>query len=124
MATQGVLTNEQFPCPPGNLPWTVADIVGPSSYSAIVAGAAGVAPTGGQAVSKEALGLPVSVIWAKATGCENGQYSVTCYLSPFNPLAGSQTGVILQWNTAATGAEVGAGTNLSSHTIRIMAVGR
>jgi hypothetical protein len=124
MAIQGVLTNEQFPCPPGNLPWSVADIKGPASYTQIVNGAAGVAPTGGQAVSKEALGLPVSVIWAKSMGAENGQYDVVCYMSPFNSLAGSQTGLILQWMTSATGAEVAGATDLSGHTLRILAIGR
>ena len=124
MATQGVLTNEQFPCPPGNLPWTVADIKGPASYTQITGGAAGVAPTGGQAVSKEALGLPCSVIWAKSMGSESGLYFVVCYLSPFNSLSGSQTGLILQWITAATGAEVAGATDLSTHTVRIMALGR
>ena len=123
MAVQGVLTNEQFPCPPGNLPWSVIDIVGPSSYTAITPGAAGVAPTGGQAVSCSALGLPVSVIWAQAMGGVNGTYDVVVYLNPFNSLSGSRTGIILQWIVAATGAEAGA-VDLSAQTVRIMAIGR
>lgn len=121
MAVQGVLTNEQFPCVPGNLPWTVADIVGPTSYTQVVNGTP---PTGGQAVSLSALGLPVSVIWAQTTGSDDGQYDCVVLMSPFNSLAGSLTGIILKWIVAATGAEVGAAVNLSARTVRVMAIGR
>ncbi len=121
MAVNGVLTNEQFPCVPGNLPWTVADIVGPASYTQVSNGSP---PTGGQAVSISALGLPVSVIWAQTMGSDDGQYDCIVLLSPFNSLAGSLTGLILKWVTAATGAEVGGGVNLSARTVRVMAIGR
>lgn len=121
MAVAGVLTNEQFPCPPGNLPWSVADIVGPASYTQVTNGSP---PTGGQAVSIGALGFGVSVIWAQTIGSDDGQYDAVVLLSPFNSLQGSQTGVILKWIVAATGAEVSGGVNLSARTIRIMAMGR
>ena len=121
MAVQGVLTNEQFPCPPGNLPWTVVDIVGPASYTQVTPGSP---PTGGQAISISALGLPVSVIWAQAMGSDDGTYDAVCLLSPFNPLSGSRTGLILKWTNAATGAEVSGAVDLSARTVRIMAIGR
>ena len=121
MAVQGVLTNEQFPCVPGNLPWTVVDIVGPTSYTQVTPGSP---PTGGQAISISALGLPVSVIWAQTMGSDDGTYDVVALLSPFNSLAGSQTGIILEWITAATGTQVSGATNLSARTVRVMAIGR
>lgn len=117
----GVLTNEQFPCPPGNLPWTVADIAGPASYTQVTNATP---PTGGQAVGIAALGLPVSVIWAQAMGSDDGQFDIVVLLSPFNPLAGSGIGLILKWIVSATGAEVAATTNLSARTVRILAIGR
>lgn len=121
MATSGVLTNEQFPCPPGNILHTAADIVGPASYLAVSPGSP---PTGGQAVSIAALGLPVSVIWAAACGSDDGQYICNVFMSPFNSLAGSRTGLILQWIVAATGVEVVGATDLSARTVRIYAIGR
>ena len=123
MAVEGVLTNEQFPCPPGNLPWTVAVVKGPALYTPVTPGAVGVAPTGGQAISKEALGLPVSVIWAGVLGSLNGQYTANVFLNPATPMSGSQTGIILQWLLAATMVEVGA-IDLSAQTVRILAIGR
>jgi hypothetical protein len=121
MAVAGVLTNEQFPCPPGNLPWTMADIVGPASYTQVTNGTP---PTGGQAVSIAALGLPVSVIWGQCIASDDGQYSAEVILSPFNSLAGSQTGLILKWIVTATGAEVAGAVNLSARTVRVLAIGR
>lgn len=117
-----VLTQESFPCPPGNCPWSVIDIAGPSSYTAITPGSP---PTGGQAISCSTLGLPASVIWASTSmGSDDGTYKAIPMLSPFNAGAGSRTGIILQWIVAATGAEVAGATNLSSRTVRILAIGR
>jgi len=71
------------------------------------------------------MGLPVSVIFATTSMVsDNGQYRAVPILSPFNAGAGSLTGIILQWIVAATGAEVTAATDLSSRTVRILAIGR
>lgn len=118
----GVLTQESFPCPPGNIPWSMLDIKGPTSYTQV--SNASPTPTGGQAVSIAQLGLSVSVIWACATGSDDGQYTAHCLLSPYNDLQGSLVGIVLKWIVTATGAEVAGATNLSSRTVRILAIGR
>lgn len=117
----GVLTHEQFPCPPGNLPWTVADIAGPAAYVQVVTGTP---PTGGQAVGIAALGLSVSVITAYALGSDDGTYRIDVLMNPFVPKRGSTTGIILRWIVISTGLEVAANVNLSARTVRVHAVGR
>lgn len=118
----GILTHEQFPCPPGNLPWSVADIAGPASYTTVSVSAG--APGGGQAIASGTLGLPVATIAAFAMGSDDGQYAANIFFNPFAPRRGQNNGIIVQWIVANTGVEVTANTNLSARTMRILAVGR
>jgi len=124
----GVLTQEQFPCPPGNLPWSVADIIGPSSYTQVTTGSP---LSGGQTLTPGQLGLSVSVIWAQTTGSDDGQYDCVVLMGPPFPGgtgatagSGSTAGITLKWIVAATGAEVSAATNLSGRVVRVLAIGR
>lgn len=117
------------PVPPGDMPWTIVDVDGPSSYSQI---SAATPPTGGQVLKASDLGLQ-AIWWAQAVGSDNGQFDGVCYVvgGLGNPRAGgspnySQPGtqINLQWITAATGAEVSGATNLSSRRMRLLVVGQ
>lgn len=116
-----VLTNEQFPCSPGNMLHTCVDVVGPASYVQIVQGNP---VTGGQSLALSQMGFQTEVIWAWTMMSDDGNYSARVALVPFNAGVGSQTGVILQWINHAIGTEVTGGTNLAARTIRIYAIGR
>ena len=120
-AVTQVLTQEQFPCPPGNLYHSVADIAGPSSYTQVTFGAT---PSGGQAVSLPVPGFGVSVIWASAMAGSTAQWGAHCILKPFLSGQGSQTGLILQWYVIATGAEVAGAVDLSGQSVRVYSMGR
>lgn len=120
------------PVPPGNIPWTIIDIDGPSSYTAISTGSP---PTNGQTIKASDIGM--LQIWAaEVMGSDNGQYTGQVYLNTGaggvgNPRSGatpnlsqSATQMQLQWITAATGAEVGGATNLSSRHLRLLVIGQ
>jgi hypothetical protein len=109
-----------YPAPPGNKRWVVADIDGPASYTAITPGTP---PTGGQVVRAGDIGLQ-NIEWAQVSGSDNGQYDGVCYIvgGLGNPAKAAGTQFQLQWITAATGAEAGA-VNLSARSLRIVALG-
>lgn len=109
----------EYPAPPGNKPVSMADIVGPASYTVITTGAT---PTGGQTVLASAFGLKMlEYVWA-SMGSDDGQYIGRCYLNPFYDGMPSPS-VLLQWVIAATGAEVTAAVDLSGRKIRLFAIG-
>ena len=120
--TQVLSTAEGFPKPPGDQPWSVVDIAGPSSYTQLTP--ANPIVTGGQQISGATLGLNTSVVFCCALGSDDGTYIVNVFLKAFNPGQPSYTGVVLQWITAATGAEVAGAVNLSARTVRLLAIGR
>lgn len=116
------------PVPPGDRPWTIIDVDGPASYAAI---STGTPPTGGQVIKASDIGLQ-AIDWAQAMGSDNGQYDGICYVvgGLGNPRVGGTpnysnpgTQINLQWITAATGAEVGGGTNLSARRVRLLVIG-
>jgi hypothetical protein len=126
------MSNTQWPfgpVPPGHLPWTIVDVDGPASYSAI---SAATPPTGGQVLKAADLGFQ-QIWWAQCVGSDNGQYDGVVYVvgGLGNPRSGatpnvSQAGsqINLQWITAATGAEVGGATNLSARRLRLLVIGQ
>ena len=125
--TQILSQSENFPKVPGDQPWSVVDIAGPASYVQLVPAAPIV--TGGQQIDKTVLGLATNVVFAAVLGSDDGTYYANVFLKPFIP--GQPTGsgavaggIVLQWITAATGAEVSAGVVLSARTLRVLAIGR
>lgn len=120
---------QKGPSPPGDQPWTIIDIDGPSSYTAITAATP---PTGGQVIKATDIGMS-NIDFAVAIGSDNGAYAGECYIvgglgdprsggSPNYSQAGSQ--INLQWITAATGAEVGGGVDLHLRRMRLLVLGR
>lgn len=113
--------NLEYPAPPGNKPFVLVDIDGPASYTAITPGTP---ITGGQEIIVTPSGMGLNRIeWAQSMGDSTGTYDVVCYVSPFNRNNNTTT-LILQWLTAATGAEVAGATNLSGSVIRVLMIGR
>jgi len=109
-----------YPAVPGNKRVSVLDVAGPASYTQVTI-SAGVAPTGGQAVSASAFGLS-GLEYVHSMRSDDGIYQVLVYMAPFqknNP----SPGVILAWFVASTGVQVTALTNLSARTVRLAAQG-
>lgn len=93
---------------------------GPSSYVQLVAGSSTVLPTGGDKINALDLGMG---------GFDNFDTMVDptgTYFALVIPVGGGSgnavTSVILVWFVVATGAQVGAGVNLSTYAIRCEAV--
>lgn len=107
----------EYPAPPGNKQQVIATVPGPSSYTQVSVASP---PTGGQTIKASDLGL-VDFDMVDASGSDDGQYDIVV-IYPKNP-AGPVTSVIFLWLTAATGAQVGGSTNLSSRTVRVRATG-
>jgi hypothetical protein len=112
------MTRFGYPKVPGDGPWSVVDLTGPASY-AVVAGGAN--PTGGQLVTAAECGLQ-SFDWLQGSGSNTGVYEVIVFPVPFSP-GNVFSSARLMWITAATGAQVTAGTNLSTFTVRLLAIG-
>ena len=104
-----------FPQPWGSKTVAVLRHTGPASYTAVTGGAT---PTGGDSIPASAFGL--SRIEAIYGGMDD-----TAVYSVVASLAGKQEArsAILMWKTAATGAEVAGGTNLSAKSVFLIAIG-
>lgn len=106
-----------YPAVPGAKRFSIYDLTGPASYTAVTAGAT---VTGGVTVTARQFGL--SKIEFVAVMGAGGLYDAVVY--PVSVAAGlSMTSFILQFLTANGGAEVAGATNLSGQTIRLMAWG-
>jgi len=104
----------------GDRPYALIELTGPTSYTQVTNGAA---PSGGQAVDNTTFGLSAGMEGIEQVCASNtGTYEVIAIAAPFSPLQPSKNW-ILRWLTSATGAEVGAGVNLSAETIRLRAFG-
>lgn len=88
-----------YPKAPGDQPWSIIDVPGPASYTAI---APGTPPTGGQTITPQDCGLQ-SIDWVQSMGSDNGQYDIVCLANPFVQ-GNAFAGVRLQWIVSATGA--------------------
>ncbi len=98
----------------------VADIVGPTSYTAV---SVATPPTGGHVVYAADLGL-VEIEHAEVALSDNGQYGArVIHDSTYANRRRGQPQIRLMFFTAATGAEVGS-IDLSARTFRIFAIGR
>lgn len=118
-----LLVRAGFPKVPGDQPWSVLSIKGPTSYVEVVPGAPGppvVLPTGGQKVTAQDFGLQALVV-VFATASNDGKYSVDVI-----PVGSGEFGsVLLSWSAmGATPAEVPAATDLSASTVQLLALGR
>lgn len=105
----------------GDRPYAIIDLAGPASYTQVVTGSP---PTGGQAIGPSNFGLvaPIEGIIPVSLSSD-GQYSVEAFqLTNAVTGAGNLTWALI-WTIAATGAQVGAGVNLSSVTVRLIAFG-
>jgi len=110
-----------YPNPPGGKPWSIADITGPTSYTAVTNGTAPAAPTGGQSIAASFFGL-TSLAWVANGMSISGTYLVQAIVVPMSPGVYAPN-VILRWVTAATGAEASGAANLSAETVRLLALG-
>lgn len=120
---------QKGPSPPGDEPWTIIDIDGPTSYTVITTATP---PTGGQTILASDIGM-TQIDAAEVMGSDNGAYTGQVYIigGLGDPRSGatpnfSQPGtkMLLQWITAATGAEVTGTTNLSARRLRLLVIGR
>jgi hypothetical protein len=118
--TQVLSQSENFPKVPGDQPWSVVDVAGPSSYTAITP--ADPIVTGGQQLAQSVFGLNTNIVFACSMGSDNGQYTVNVYHKTFVPGQPTTGGLVLQWIVAATGAE--ASGDLSARTVRLLVIGR
>jgi hypothetical protein len=108
-----------YPSSPGNKRWSIHGITGPASYTAVTPGSP---PTGGQSVPATAFGLMNIGSACCTAGSDDGTYYANVFLSPFPKGGNGAPNIIVQWITAATGAEVAGATNLSARTLRILAI--
>ena len=72
----------------------------------------------GEKLSPQAFGCPERILFAIASGSEDGGYYGICY-----PSGTGYCDWYVRWYVATTGAEVANATDLSAKTIKIMAVG-
>ena len=101
---------------------------GPASYTVITPGTAPAQPTGGDTLSAVACGL-VLIEAVIVLGDSSGKYTGRAFQPPVTAAGlGAGTGaavktVPLQWNVAATGAEVAGAVNLSTFQLNLMVIG-
>lgn len=96
---------------------SVIKVTGPTSYTAITPGTPPAGPTGGQDINATSFGLKyINEIVAGLD--QSGTYNVLAVPNS----AGVATKVTLMWTVANGGAETSG--NLSTFTVRLMAIGR
>lgn len=116
---------EGYPTSFGNQRVCLFIHTGPASYTAITNATP---PTGGDTVQAIEAGLKYLDALVCPMTSDDGQYIVQAVSINGNG-AGAGTAAVpattmkLRWLTAATGAEVSGGTNLSARTIRLLAIG-
>lgn len=110
----------------GDRPYSIIDWAGPASYTQLTPAAAnsGLAPSGGQAINAASFGLaaPLEIILAGALSTSGNYYVYCVQLTSYNVGYGNATWALI-WINATTGAQVAAGTNLSSENVRLVAFG-
>jgi hypothetical protein len=124
-----ILIRYSYPKQPGDTPWSIVDVEGPTSYVQVTAGSAGpplVRPTGGQPIFPKDFGLQsFHIILQQAS--QDALYRVD--VIPFlivdqsNPGGDAFIQSVLRWTVIATGAQVAAGVDLSAHSVRLLAIG-
>jgi hypothetical protein len=126
MASPKVL--DGYPQPWGNKKISVFYHTGPSSYVQMVTAAQVI--TGDLVTDTEAGGKYIEHMESSGL-CDNGQYWVDAVPGGGNPSQAAPNGGTigapqrswrLLWTVRATGAEVGAGVDLSGRTVRLMAI--
>jgi hypothetical protein len=111
----------------GDRPYAPLDWTGPASYVPVVNNSANplAPPTGGQAINAANFGLAtpnIEGIFVVGSSI-SGTYTVQAFqYAAYNQGQGNNTW-LLRWIVAATGAEVGAGVNLSAEIVRLVAFG-
>jgi hypothetical protein len=110
----------------GDRPYAIIDWAGPASYVQVVVGTGTppTSPTGGQAISNTAFGLSAGLEGIDIIGgSQSGTYSVDVFQANSYNQGQPNPNWIIRWTVNATGAEVGAGVNLSQELIRLRAFG-
>lgn len=106
-----------YPQPVGAKTQVLVNLAGPAAYVAVVPGSP---PAGGQLVNAAEIGLKF-IDAAACSMSDDGQFEVL--VTRGNSATQAVPSVRLMWRTAATGVEVGPGTNLSARSIRIGGIG-
>lgn len=118
-----ILLRFSYPKVPGDSPWSIADVRGPSSYVQITPGSPGppvVPPSGGQSLVPQDFGLQsFDIVLGQASS--DGRFAVQ--VVPL--LSGDDTfdKLLLMWINLATGQQATAGQNLSQSSVRLLAIG-
>lgn len=107
----------------GDRPYSITDITGPASYTAIANGTAPAACTGGQALAASQFGLKNLEGVVMISGSTSGTYVVEAFQQTGYYQGRANPTWALRWITAATGAEVSGATNLSGEQVRLLAFG-
>lgn len=107
-----------YPAPPGNKRFSIAQIYGPSSYTQVSAASP---PTGGDVHYANEFGLK-EIEFAVAIGGDGGLYGVQVIIDSTYASRAAPT-IRLMWVTLATGVEASAQADLDAVKVRILAIG-
>lgn len=113
----------------GDRPYAIADIQGPVSYVPLVlgignAGGPLTSPSGGQAITPSNFGLVAGLEGIDViSGSTSGTYTVDAFQATAYQSGSNNSTWLLRWNNSVTGAEAGAGTNLSGEMVRLRSFG-
>lgn len=125
MATSAtsLLKRYGYPKVPGDQPWSVLIVTGPANYTPVTPGSPGppvVSPSGGQLIRAQDFGLQ-SFDFVVGMASNDGLYFVAVI-----PLGGGGefNSVLLNWVEANPVEDVPPATNLSTSTVRLLAIGR
>ena len=124
-----ILVRFSYPKQPGDTPWSIADINGPTSYVQIVEESPGppvVPPSGGQPLFPRDFALESFHILL-AQGSADGGYAVQVIpllvVDTSNPGGDAFVQALLMWIDLGTGQQVAAGEDLSQFSVRLLAIG-
>lgn len=125
MAVQ-ILTRFSYPKQPGDSPWSVADITGPTSYVEITPGTLvpPVPASGGQLISPADFALQsFDIVLGGASS--DGKFAVHAIpdLTPPAPMDDVFANFRLMWIDLSTGQQATAGQNLGTSSVRLLAIG-
>lgn len=122
MATE-LLLRYSYPKQPGDQPWSILDLNGPTSYVTFVPTAT--PPTGGQLVSVADFGLQAADIVLAMSFMPNNLGGFYAAIFPVNPsINGDFSQFRVGWYNLATFVQPAPGANLSTAVVRLLAIGR
>ena len=122
LPTSNILLRYSYPKVPGDQPWSMIDVRGPSTYTPFVPTAPGppiVPQSGGQLIHAQDFGLQ-ALDFVVAMACGDGPYTILVFPEKF-ALQSEFPAVRLAWMNFPTGQASG---NLNQFIIRLLAIGR